>query len=156
MMNALPPAHEVQQAVCVAIQALVCKTANILAVQEAVDPTDAPAGWLLDHLIRAVCARWGFLMDDTELHSRAASRRDWNCRASPPWTKKELGSWPSGSETRRAVMPRSRRFRERHCAACWPLPLASASKARYTVRGPSHSCRNCRALRWAPSEQVTL
>jgi hypothetical protein len=43
---------------------------------------------LLDHLIRAVCARWGLLMDDAKLHGCAASTRDWNCRASPPWTKR--------------------------------------------------------------------
>ena len=38
----------------------------------------------------------------------------------------------------------------------WPLPLLSASKARKTVRGASQSCRNWRALRWVPSEQVAL
>src|SRR5664280_2305509 len=47
VVDALPPAHEVQQAVCVAVQALVCKTADILAVEEAVDPTDTQAGRLL-------------------------------------------------------------------------------------------------------------
>ena len=44
VMNALPPAHEVQQAMRVAVQTLVCQTADILAVQEAVDPTDALSG----------------------------------------------------------------------------------------------------------------
>src|ERR1035437_4408577 len=96
MMSALPPAHEVQQAVCIAVQALVCKTADILTVQEAVDPSDSPAGRLIYHLNRAVCARWGLLANDAELHGSAASRKDWNCRASPPSTKKELGSCPSG------------------------------------------------------------
>src|ERR1700693_2570457 len=67
VMNALPPTHEVQQAVSVAVQALVCKAADILAVEEAVDPVDTPACGLLHHLNRAVSARWGFLTDDTEL-----------------------------------------------------------------------------------------
>ena len=73
-MNALPPAHEVQQAVCVAVEALVCKAADIVAVQVAIDPADTPAGQLLDHLIRAVRARWSFLTDHAELHGCAASR----------------------------------------------------------------------------------
>ena len=42
-------------------------------------------------------------MNHTERHHRAASSSDWNWRASPPWTKKLFGSWPSGSETRRDV-----------------------------------------------------
>ena len=84
MVDALPPAHEVQQAVRVAIQGGVCEAADILAVQKAVDPVDASAGRLLDHLIRAVCARWGFLVDDAEVHGCAASNRDANPCASPP------------------------------------------------------------------------
>jgi len=59
-MNALPPAHEVQQAVRIAVEALVGKSPDILTVQIAVDPGDASAGRLLDHLIRAVCARGVF------------------------------------------------------------------------------------------------
>ena len=83
-MSALPPAHEVQQAVCIAVQALVCKTADILTVQETVDPSDSPAGKLIYHLNRAVCARWDLLTDYAELHGCAASTRDWNSSASPP------------------------------------------------------------------------
>src|ERR1035438_8501211 len=44
VMNALPPAHEVQQAVSVAVQALVRETADILAVEELVNPADTLAG----------------------------------------------------------------------------------------------------------------
>ena len=84
VMNALPPAHEVQQAVRIAVETLVGKSPDILTVQIAVDPGDASAGRLLDHLIRAVCARWGLLLDDAKVHGRAASKRDWNCCASPP------------------------------------------------------------------------
>ena len=57
VMNTLPPAHEVQQAVRIAVQALVCESTDILAVQVAINPTDATTGVLLDHLNRAVCAR---------------------------------------------------------------------------------------------------
>ena len=53
----------------------------------------------------------------------------------PPATKKLLGSWPSGSETRRAVMPCCRRRRERHCAACWPLPFAVRVKGQIDSSG---------------------
>ena len=42
-------------------------------------------------------------MNHAEGHDRAASSSDWNWRASPPWTKKLFGSWPSGSETRANV-----------------------------------------------------
>ena len=72
----------------------------------------------------------GLLVDQAELHGRAASRRAWSCPASPPWTKKEFGSWPSGRSTRRVVMPCARRRCASRCEACWPLPLASTSKVR--------------------------
>src|ERR1019366_183269 len=84
LMNTLPPAHEVQQAMCVGKQAFVGKAANILAIQIAIDPRNALAGGLLDHLNRTMRARRSLLRDDAELHGCAASTRDWNWSASPP------------------------------------------------------------------------
>src|ERR1700674_3877877 len=84
VMDALPPAHEVQQTMRVAIEGFFCEAADIVAVQIAIDPSDTFTGGLLDHLIRAVCARWGFLVDDAEVHGCAASNRDANPCASPP------------------------------------------------------------------------
>ena len=60
MVDALPPAHEVQQAVGVAVQGGVREAADILAVQKAVDPGDASAGRLLDHLIPGCVRQVGF------------------------------------------------------------------------------------------------
>ena len=79
-------------------------------IQIAIDPIDLAAGGLLDDAKGAACGIGGGLVNDTKFHGRAASSSDWNWRASPPCTKKLLGSWPSGRETRRAVMPRSRRL----------------------------------------------
>src|SRR6266404_4922601 len=95
----------------------VSQSANILAVEIAVDPANLPIGSLLDNANWTLCGVAGAI-DHAELHDRAASSSDWNWPASAPWTKKLFRSWPSGSETRRAVMPRSRSLCERHCAAC--------------------------------------
>jgi hypothetical protein len=57
VIDALPPAHEVQQAIRVAIEGFVCEAADIVAVQVAIDPSDTFTGGLLDHLIRALCKR---------------------------------------------------------------------------------------------------
>jgi hypothetical protein len=92
VMNALPPADEVQQVVSVDAEGLVRQAADIFAVQVTIDPADFPPRGLLDHMNRTLCVRGGRQVDHVELHGCAASRRDWNCRASPPWTKKELGS----------------------------------------------------------------
>ena len=129
-MNTLPPANEVQQVESVYAQACVGQPADILAVQVPVDPTDSPAGGLLDYLNRAVPIGCGLQAYHAELHGRAASTRDWNCRALPPSTKKELGSCPRGRRTRRAAMPCVPRRRANCSAACWPLWLASTSKVR--------------------------
>jgi len=56
-MNTLPPAHEVQQAMCVGKQTLVGKPADILAIEVPIDPRHALTGGLLDHLNRTMCAR---------------------------------------------------------------------------------------------------
>ena len=92
VMNALPPAHKVQQAVRVAVEGLVCEATHIVAVQVPIDPCNTVAGGSLDHLNRTMCARRSLLADDAELRGCAASSRDWNCCVSPPSTKKELGS----------------------------------------------------------------
>src|SRR5260370_4097177 len=129
-MNTFPPAEKVQQVLRIASEGEVGGAAEAFVIQIAIDPFDLAAGDLLDDAERAACVISGGLVNDTEFHGRAASSRDRNRRASPPCTKKLLGSWPSGSETRQAWMPQSRRRCERHCAACWPLPLLSASNAR--------------------------
>src|SRR5471030_109530 len=130
MVNTRPPTDKMQQVVSVETQALVRQAAHVLAIQVTIDPTDFVARLLFDNANWALCSAGGLRIDKMKFHGWAASSSDWNCRASPPWTKKLLGSWPSGSETRRAVMPCSQRRRDRHCAACWPLSLPSASKAR--------------------------
>ena len=49
VMNALPPAHEVQQAVRVAVQGFVGQTADMLTIEIPIDPRHFPTGILLDH-----------------------------------------------------------------------------------------------------------
>src|SRR4029077_6521320 len=128
VVNTLPPPEKVQQLVRIGPQSSVSQTAKRFVVEVLVDPVNLTAGRLFDNPIRASHVVVGGLVSHAEDHHCAASSIDWNWCASPPWTKKLLGSWPSGSKTRRAVMPRCRRLRERSCAACWPLPLTSASK----------------------------
>src|SRR6266576_1001473 len=129
-MNTLPPTNKVQQVVSIGAQGGVRHATNKFAVQITIDPADLPTIGLPDDTNRTLCVVGGLLMDQAELHDEATSRRDWNCPASPPWTKKEFGSWPSGRSTRRAVMPCARRLCASCCDACWPLPLASTSKVR--------------------------
>src|SRR5215469_6824406 len=105
VMNPLPPANKVQQVVSVSTQGSVRQTANIFAIQVTIDPANLAAGSLLGNTNRALCVAGGLLVDHAELHGRAALRRAWNCAASPPWPKKEFGSWPLGRSTRRAEMP---------------------------------------------------
>jgi hypothetical protein len=78
VMNALPPAHEVQQAVRIAIEAFVGKSPDILPVQIAVDPADLSTRVLLHYAKGAVCPRRSLDRNHAELHGCAASRRDWN------------------------------------------------------------------------------
>src|SRR5271170_4891085 len=54
VMNALPPAHEVQQAVRVAVQGFVGQAADMLTVEIPIDPRYFPSGILLDHANGAV------------------------------------------------------------------------------------------------------
>ena len=55
-MNALPPAHEVQQAVRVAVQGFVGQPADMFTVEILIDPRHFPTGILLDHANGAVRA----------------------------------------------------------------------------------------------------
>src|SRR3974390_49709 len=57
MMNALPPAHEMQQTMRIAIEAFVGEAPDILTVQVAVDPAHALACLVFDQVNGAVCAR---------------------------------------------------------------------------------------------------
>src|SRR5450432_1031295 len=142
VMNTLPPTDKVQQVLCIASEREVRHATEAFEIQIAIDPFDLAAGGLLDDAKRAACVIGGRLVNDAELHGRAASSSDWNWCASPPCKKKLLGSWPSGSATLRASKPCSRSLSANACAACWPLPLGSASNVRKTVRVPLHSCRN--------------
>src|SRR6516164_3382658 len=109
VMNTLPPAHEVQQVVGVSAQRGVRQATNIFAIQVTIDPGDLALSGVLDDTKWTLCVMGSLPMDHAELHGWAASRRAWNCPASPPWTKKEFGSWPSGRSTRQVAMPCARR-----------------------------------------------
>src|SRR5262245_26981616 len=102
----------------VAAEGEVGYTAEAFQIQITVDPIDLAAGGLLDDAERAACGIGGGLVNDVELHGRAASSSAWKWRASPPCAKKLLGSCPSGKQTKRTVTPRCRRVRERCCAGC--------------------------------------
>src|ERR1700677_3749543 len=130
MMKVLPPAHEMQQTVGIAIEAFVGKAPDILTIQVAVDPAHALACFLFDHVNGAVRTRRCGLANHAELHGWAASRRDRNCSAFPRPTKNEFGSYPCGSATRRAMMPCAPSRWASRSAACCPLWLASTSKVR--------------------------
>jgi hypothetical protein len=92
-MKTLPPAHKVQQAKASPIvQRGVRQAADPLTVKVTIDPADLPAGFMLDHAEGTLGGVGGLCVDDMEPHDRASSRKDWNCRVPPPWTKKELGS----------------------------------------------------------------
>ena len=92
MVNALPPAHEVQQAMRINVQGGVGEAADILAVQITVNPAHSLTGVLFDHINGTVGTGCGLFTDYPELHDGAAFSRDWKPGASPPSTKKELGS----------------------------------------------------------------
>src|SRR5271169_6899309 len=128
MVQAGPPAQEVQQVHRIAAQGGVRQEAHTLAIQETIDPFDFAAHGLLDDAKWAAGVAGGVRMDHLKGHVRASSNRAWNCWASPPWTKKLFGSCPSGKEIRQAFKPCSRRRPASRWAACWPLPLLSASK----------------------------
>ena len=55
MMNTLPPAHEVQQAVRVAVQGFVGQAADMLTIEIPIDPRHFPTGILLDHADMFLC-----------------------------------------------------------------------------------------------------
>src|ERR1700758_865502 len=76
VVNALPPADEVQQAVSIAVEAFVRQAADILTIQEAVDPAHALARLFFDYANGAVCAGGRLFADYAELHGRAASSRE--------------------------------------------------------------------------------
>src|ERR1041385_2479800 len=84
VMHTLPPANKVQQAVGVTAQGGVGQAADVFAVQVTIDPADLAAGGLLDDTNRTMCVVGGLLVEHTEFHGRAASRKDWNCSRSPP------------------------------------------------------------------------
>src|SRR6202165_377423 len=130
MVHAGPPAQEVQQIHGIAAQGILRQAAHTFAIQETIDPFHFAACWLLDDAKSTSCVAAVVRMDHLEGHARAFSNRHMNCWASPPWTKKLLGSCPSGKQTRRAIKPCSLSRHASPCAACWPLPLLSVSKAR--------------------------
>jgi hypothetical protein len=68
-MNTLPPAKKVKQLMCIDAQRSVSQAANILAVQEAIDPGDLVACGLLDNANWTLPVAGGVLVDHMELHS---------------------------------------------------------------------------------------
>ena len=92
VMHTFPPTDKVQQVLCIASEREVRDAAEAFEIQIAIDPFDLAAGGLLDDAERAVCLIGSGLVNDTELHERAASSSDWNWRASAPLTKKLFGS----------------------------------------------------------------
>src|ERR1017187_8528660 len=130
MVHAGPPTQKVQQVYGIAAQGGFRQAAHTFAIQEAIDPFHFAAHRLLDNAKGASCIVGALRMDHLEGHTCASSNRHRNCWASPPCTKKLFGSCPSGNETLRAFKPCSLSRHASSCAACWPLPLLSASKAR--------------------------
>src|ERR1700693_1203574 len=115
-MHSGPPTKKVQKVHGVTAQRGFGEAAGAFAIQKTINPLHFTAGLCFDDMEGTSCAATR-LMDYLECHGRAASRRRWNCRASPPWTKKLFGSWPSGSETVKAVKPCSLRRGASRCAA---------------------------------------
>src|SRR5436305_13756270 len=70
VMNAVPPADEVQQIVSIKSQRARRQPTDILAIQIAIDPANLPASSLFDHTNRALCVSRGLLRNDTKLHGR--------------------------------------------------------------------------------------
>src|SRR5579872_2288265 len=105
VVNTLPPPEKVQQLVRIGSQGGVGQAAEHFVVEVLVDPVNLTAGGLFNDAIRAAHMVVGGLVNYTEGHHCAASSRDWNCGASPPWTKKLFGSWPSGRAMVREFTP---------------------------------------------------
>src|SRR5262245_11935360 len=89
--------------------------AEAFQVKITVHPIDLTAGGLFHDAKWALCRIRIGLVNDTKVHDRTASSSAWNWWASPPCTKKLLGSWPSGNETSRALRPRCCSV----CERCW-------------------------------------
>src|SRR5258708_8191519 len=123
MVHAGPPAQEVQQVHSIAAQGGFGQAAHTFAIQETIDPFHFAACWLLDDAKSTSCVVAVVRMDHLEGHARAFSNRHWNCGASPPWTKKLLGSCPSGKQTRRAFKPCSPTRPPTRSPASRPLPF---------------------------------
>ena len=67
-MNTVPPADKVQQVVSVDAQGLISQSADVFALQIAIDPADFATSDLFDDTNRALCAVGGLLVDDAELY----------------------------------------------------------------------------------------
>src|SRR5262249_54041124 len=119
-----------QQFMRISSQGGVDQASEHLVVEVLIDPVDLTAGGLFDNAVRAAHMVFGGLGNYPEGHHRAASSSDWNRRASPTWTKKVFGSWPSGRPMLRPSTPGRASRQASDCAAFWPLPFVSASKAR--------------------------
>jgi hypothetical protein len=73
-MRSCPPAHEMQQIVCISAQRGIGHAANSLLVQISIDPAHFLAG-LLEHTERAVGVAQTALLSDMESHRQARSNR---------------------------------------------------------------------------------
>ena len=157
VMDTFPPAEKVQQVLRIAAQGEVGHAAEAFVIQIAIDPIDFAAGGLLDDAERAACGIGGGLVDDAEGHGRAASSSDWNWRASPPCDEEAVGIVALGQGDQASS---DASFPETFVRGT-ALPVGRCRWGRHQrpdrrFGEPSHSCRNWRALRWVPSEQVTL
>ena len=102
------PAQEMQQIHGITAQGGLRHATNPFAIQETIDPLHFTPSRLIYDPIRTASSGSLRLMDYIEGHRRAASNSWRNCRASPPCTKKLLGSSPAGNSTRRVFTPCAR------------------------------------------------
>src|SRR5260370_37336772 len=102
-MNTVPPTEKVQQLVRITAQRIIREAAKSFVIEVLVDPANLTSCGLHDDAIGAACLVGGGQVNDTKRHGSAASSSNWNWRASPYWTKKLFGSWPSGSKVAIAV-----------------------------------------------------
>jgi hypothetical protein len=68
VMDTVPPTKKMQQLMCIDAQGRISQAANILAVQETIDPGDLAACGLLDNANWTLPVAGGALVDHMELH----------------------------------------------------------------------------------------
>ena len=126
-----PPTEKVQQLVCLTFQSAIRPAAEGLVIEILVDPDHLASARRDEDAIRTARLVRGWLGNDRNVLARQpAAVPGIGAHRRPLSTQKRFGSWPSGRETLPAWTPCSLSWQASDCAACWPLPLVSASKAR--------------------------